>query len=142
MKENSNTSIRDIIISIIKGVLCFWIVSLCTSLILTAILMNLKDPVSYLSLSSAFTICISFISGSLLSSYNSSKPVFNSIIYIFVQLLLILLITVIFSTNDNQPTVIKSIITYFGAPLLSILVVFLSNKQFKKKSIYKKLRSR
>lgn len=142
MKEKTNDQFKNYIIRLSKAILSSVIVSTIISLTSSAILLTTPDPTAFLPLAAIFTIYCSFITGSIIASKNSPTPILYSCIYCFIHLLIIYIMSLLIPDVCTAGKLVNLLISYIGAPILSIFIVYLTTKDTKRKPYYKKRKLR
>ena len=77
-----------------------------------------------------------------IASKNSPTPILYSCIYCFIHLLIIYIISLLIPDVCTAGKLVNLLISYIGAPILSIFIVYLTTKDTKRKPYYKKRKLR
>ena len=142
MYKIKSLTFKSILISTIRGLSVSVLASIILSIVLALILYTTNDPLNYIKPAIISTIFISFISGSLISSANSPSPSVCASIFVISQAFIMLISALILPTGDLDFNITTAIITYSGASILSIGIIWAKNKlkSNKKRSRPKKYR--
>ncbi len=138
--KKDNFTISHFIVNIIKGILTSLITLVCMSVISSGIVSTLPDPLSYLKIFIVITFYLSFLSGSIVASFNSNSPLLITTLYSITLILILVICGMLFPNSPSMFSVTAIISAYITSPAACLALVYIISNRKGKRPHFKKRR--